>query len=167
MKICEAVRAAHLRGVIHRDLKPGNILIDERGEPQILDFGLSKLTTEDVTDESQWRAMTMTGQFIGSLAWASPEQVESAPDRIDVRTDVYSLGVILYQLITGRLPHEVTSNLRQTLDRIVHEAPQRFVVAGSTHAQVLADGSVLGTGVKPPGAFEVEYRSIALGQHRE
>ncbi len=96
-KICEAVNAAHLRGVIHRDLKPGNIRIDDAGEPHVLDFGLAKVAIMGSVGVSPAEsvAMTVTGQFVGSLPWASPEQAEGAPGKIDLRTDVYSLGVVL------------------------------------------------------------------------
>ncbi|MCI0630772.1 MAG: serine/threonine-protein kinase [Phycisphaerales bacterium] len=114
-KICHAVNAAHLKGVIHRDLKPSNILVDSSGEPRILDFGLAKSDLRDAD-----RAVTRTGQFIGSLPWASPEQAEGALDRIDLRTDVYSLGVILYHMLTGRFPYPVTGPLRTILDNIAH-----------------------------------------------
>jgi tetratricopeptide (TPR) repeat protein/predicted Ser/Thr protein kinase len=120
-KICDAINAAHLRGVIHRDLKPGNIRIDADGEPHILDFGLAKVATS----EAEAAAMTMTGQFIGSLPWASPEQAEGSPAKIDIRTDVYSLGVILYQMLTGKFPYEVIGGMRDVLDRIMKAEPLR------------------------------------------
>ncbi len=124
-RICEAVNAAHLRGVIHRDLKPGNIRIDARGEPHVLDFGLAKMAAGEVTEGSRPQVMTVTGQFVGSLPWASPEQAEGAPDRIDTRTDVYSLGVILYQMLTGKFPYEVVGNMRDVLENILKAAPTR------------------------------------------
>lgn len=124
-KICEAVSSAHLKGVIHRDLKPANIRINAAGEPVVVDFGLAKTAVPDVTEESHPRLMTMTGQFIGSLPWASPEQAEGAPDKIDVRTDVYSLGVILYQMLTGKFPYEVIGNMRDVLDNILRAEPAR------------------------------------------
>jgi tetratricopeptide (TPR) repeat protein len=124
-KISEAIGAAHLRGVIHRDLKPSNIKIRSNGEPVIVDFGLAKVAVPDVTDESTPRLMTMTGQFIGSLPWASPEQADGSPDKIDVRTDVYSLGVILFQMLTGRFPYEVIGNMRDVLDNILRAQPAR------------------------------------------
>ncbi|MHC4065944.1 MAG: protein kinase domain-containing protein, partial [Planctomycetota bacterium] len=124
-KICEAVSAAHLRGVIHRDLKPSNIRIDAEGKPHVLDFGLAKVATGTVTNASQPQVMTMTGQFVGSLPWASPEQAEGAPGKIDVRTDVYSLGVILYQMLTGKFPYAVVGNMRDVLDRIMKAEPAR------------------------------------------
>lgn len=128
--VCEAVNAAHLQGVIHRDLKPGNVIVDEQGQPRVLDFGLAKFTPTDVdpggdVPGSPGRAMTATGQFIGSLPWASPEQVEGAPGRIDLRTDVYSLGVMLYQVIGGCFPYDVSGSFREVVSNILTRDPQR------------------------------------------
>ncbi|MFO0972006.1 MAG: serine/threonine-protein kinase [Phycisphaerae bacterium] len=124
--ICDAVHAAHLRGVIHRDLKPGNIRVGTDGRPHVLDFGLAKVTAShgaiDAADE-RGAALTQSGQFMGSLPWASPEQAEGAPDRIDVRSDVYSLGVILYQLLAGAFPYPVAGPLRAVLNHISQTAP--------------------------------------------
>ncbi|HKQ47303.1 MAG TPA: protein kinase [Phycisphaerae bacterium] len=117
-KICDAVHDAHLRGIIHRDLKPSNIRVDQSGQPFVLDFGLAK-SAEAQADSM----MTQTGQFVGSLPWASPEQVEGASTKVDLRTDVYSLGAILYQLLTGRLPFDVGTNLRRSMDDILHREP--------------------------------------------
>lgn len=126
VKICRAVHAAHLRGITHRDLKPGNILIDNDGEPHVLDFGMAKVTLGGVTDGLTPQPMTLTGQFLGSIPWASPEQAEGVPAKIDVRTDVYALGVILYQILTGgKFPYEVTGNMRDVLDRILQAEPVR------------------------------------------
>lgn len=128
-RVCDAVNSAHLKGVIHRDLKPGNIRVDTSDEPHVLDFGLAKIATGEVSDEggaSPMKMMTMTGQFVGSLPWASPEQAEGHPDKIDVRTDVYSLGVILYQMLTGgKFPYEVVGAMRDVLENILRVAPQR------------------------------------------
>lgn len=120
IKVCDAVHAAHLRGVIHRDLKPSNIRVDGAGQPHVLDFGLAKSATE-----SRDSVMTGTGQFVGSLPWASPEQVEGEPSRLDLRTDVYSLGAILYQLLAAAPPFDVGSNLRDALDDILARDPPR------------------------------------------
>lgn len=128
VKICEAVNAAHLRGVIHRDLKPGNIRIDNDGEPHVLDFGLAKVATPlspPLEGGDARGVMTMTGQFVGSLPWASPEQAEGTPGKVDIRTDVYSLGVVLYQMLTGKFPYEVVGSMRDVLDRIMHAEPVR------------------------------------------
>ncbi|MCA9243351.1 MAG: serine/threonine protein kinase [Phycisphaerales bacterium] len=119
-QVCEAVHAAHLMGVIHRDLKPGNILVGRDNQPRVLDFGLAK--AEDDFDSST-TAMTQTGQFLGSLPWAAPEQVEGHTDLIDVRTDVYALGVVLFQLLTGRFPYDVNGSMRAVVQNILNTEP--------------------------------------------
>lgn len=124
-KICEAVSTAHLRGILHRDLKPSNIRVDEQGEPHVLDFGLAKAVGEDDLEETRWRSMTVTGQFVGSMPWASPEQAEGRPEQIDLRTDVYSLGVVFFQMLTGRFPYCVDGGSRQVLRNIVESKPDR------------------------------------------
>lgn len=125
LKVCDAVTAAHLRGVIHRDLKPANIRVDAQGEPHVLDFGLAKVALAAVTDEPQPQLMSMSGQFIGSLPWASPEQAAGEADKTDLRTDVYALGVVLYQMLTERFPYEVVGRVPDVLEHILHAAPAR------------------------------------------
>lgn len=117
VRICDAVNAAHLHGIIHRDLKPGNIRIDPNGEPFVLDFGLSKLAGESESN------VTLTGQFVGSAPWASPEQASGRIDDIDLRTDVYSLGVLLYQMVTGCFPYLVQGSPSEVLTRILEADP--------------------------------------------
>lgn len=100
-QICDAVHHAHQKGVIHRDLKPGNILVDSTGQIKVLDFGVARVTDEDM------RAVTVQtdiGQMIGTLPYMSPEQVTGQSSGLDIRTDVYSLGVMTYELLTGQLP---------------------------------------------------------------
>lgn len=124
VKICEAINAAHLKGIIHRDIKPGNIRVDLEDQPHILDFGLAKVAPTSLEDSS-FHSMTEMGQFLGSVPWASPEQAAGDPDHIDTRTDVYALGVILFQLLTGRFPYEVVGPMRDVLDRICTAEPLR------------------------------------------
>jgi serine/threonine protein kinase/Flp pilus assembly protein TadD len=123
-KIARAVHAAHVRGVMHRDLKPGNIRIDADGEPYILDFGLAKIA-DRAAPAGELPAVTMTGQFVGSLPWAAPEQVDGKPDRVDVRTDVYSLGVVLFQVLTGRFPYPVVGSMRAVMENILQVPSHR------------------------------------------
>ncbi len=102
-RVCNAVSYAHQRGVIHRDLKPSNILVVERGQPKVLDFGLARLS--DASPDSA--LITRSGVFHGTLAYASPEQVRGDADAVDVRSDVYSLGVILHELLAGKRPYDL------------------------------------------------------------
>lgn len=97
-KICRAVHFAHQRGVIHRDLKPSNIIIDGDGDPHVLDFGIAKPTF----DAMSLRELTKTGEFAGTLPYASPEQLSGDPDLVDIRTDVHALGLLLYESLAQR-----------------------------------------------------------------
>src|SRR5216683_5530422 len=104
IQVCEGVQHAHQKAIIHRDLKPSNILVTEvdgKPMPRIIDFGLAKATSQRLTDESMY---TRVGAILGTLEYMSPEQADSAGEDIDTRTDVYSLGVVLYQLLVGALP---------------------------------------------------------------
>ncbi|HJQ98140.1 MAG TPA: serine/threonine-protein kinase [Candidatus Polarisedimenticolaceae bacterium] len=117
-RICDAVQHAHERGIIHRDLKPSNIVVDETGQPKILDFGVARATDADVrltTVESQF------GELIGTLAYMSPEQVQPEPGEIDGRSDVYALGVVTYELLTGRLPYVLRDRMLLEALRIIRE----------------------------------------------
>ena len=120
VRVCDAVGAAHLRGIIHRDLKPGNIRVDRDGVPHVLDFGLSKISGDP--DSS---SMTLTGQFVGTAAYASPEQAAGDTDALDIRTDVYSLGVLLFRLLTGAFPYDVGGPARDVLNNIATAEPAR------------------------------------------
>jgi tetratricopeptide (TPR) repeat protein/predicted Ser/Thr protein kinase len=112
-QVCEAVEHAHQRGIIHRDLKPGNILVDQNGQPKVLDFGVARVTDSD----AQVTRQTDMGQLIGTLAYMSPEQVLADPLALDIRSDVYALGVILYELLASKLPYK-------TQGKAMHEVVQ-------------------------------------------
>lgn len=124
LAVCDAVQAAHARGIIHRDLKPGNICVDSDDRPHVLDFGIAKLMEPESPGDSG-SAMTLTGQFMGSLSWAAPEQAEGNPDRVSTATDVYALGLILYKMLTRQLPYGVEGSFRDVTERIMHAPPQR------------------------------------------
>ena len=115
--ICLAVQHAHQMGIIHRDLKPSNILVTNEGHPYIVDFGLAK---ELLTDDHS-PLVSMDGETIGTPAYMSPEQAGGQTNMIDTRTDVYSLGVILFGLLTGELPHDLSGSRQQVLRRIAEE----------------------------------------------
>jgi eukaryotic-like serine/threonine-protein kinase len=119
VRICDAVQHAHQRGIIHRDLKPGNILVDETGQPKILDFGVARITDADAHATRQ----TDLGQLIGTLAYMSPEQVLADPLELDTRSDVYALGVILYELLADRLPYTLSHKLHEALQTIREADP--------------------------------------------
>src|SRR5436305_8226815 len=125
-KVADAVHYAHQKGVIHRDLKPANILIDDSGQPKILDFGVARVTDVDVKNVT---IQTDVGQIIGTLPYMSPEQAGGDPARIDTRSDVYALGVIGYELLTGKLPHELKGAMIHDAVRIIREEePTRLSV---------------------------------------
>lgn len=113
ISICHAIQYAHQRGIIHRDLKPGNIMVDRTGTPKVFDFGVAK-----VIGPSSGTEATLTGEFVGTFAYASPEQVKGDADAVDTRSDVYALGLILYELLTEEHPYPVRGSVADIIKNI-------------------------------------------------
>ncbi len=118
VRICAAIHHAHQKGIIHRDLKPSNILVTPDGQPKILDFGIAR-TVE--ADDAWMTLQTGTGQLVGTLAYMSPEQTERQGRELDTRSDIYTLGVVLYEMLTGRTPHDLGQKTLFEALRVIRE----------------------------------------------
>ncbi|MEZ4650876.1 MAG: serine/threonine-protein kinase [Candidatus Eisenbacteria bacterium] len=119
LDLADALAHAHRRGVIHRDLKPANILVDADGNPHLLDFGLARGSLDD-------SSLSRTSQFLGTPAFASPEQMGPGRKGVDLRTDVYSLGVLFYLALTGEMPYPVEGGFLATANAIQTSLPPRL-----------------------------------------
>ena len=121
-KVCDAVHHAHLNGIIHRDLKPANILVRDDGQPKVLDFGVARVTDADLQATT---LLTDSGLIVGTLSYMSPEQVRGRHDELDIRADIYALGAVGYELLTGQLPLALAGKtVTEAALMIENQAPQ-------------------------------------------
>ena len=157
LRICDAVQHAHSRGVLHRDLKPSNILVDAAGQPHVLDFGLAKYSPlggelDDLADLSK------SAEVFGTPAYASPEQLDGQVRSLDVRTDVYALGVLLYELLVDESPYGTWDGMPELLRRVGQVRIPRVSARDPRLGSAL--DTVVRTALAPQR--EERYRSVEL-----
>src|SRR2546426_11087260 len=142
-QVCQAIQHAHQKGIIHRDIKPSNILVtlhDGVPVPQVIDFGIAKATTgQPLTDKTVFTAFE---QFIGTPAYMSPEQAEMSGLDIDTRSDIYSLGVLLYELLTGCTPFDAKTLMQAGLDQMRRIIREQEPPRPSTRLSTLAEADL-------------------------
>ncbi|MEM1331469.1 MAG: serine/threonine-protein kinase [Planctomycetota bacterium] len=117
--VCGALAHAHTRGVIHRDLKPSNILVDSAGRPRVVDFGIAR----GLMDPEGGASLTADDAFLGTLGYAAPEQVRGRSAEADTRTDVYALGLVLYEMLTGRMAQGAGEDVAEVMRRVTESTP--------------------------------------------
>src|SRR5712692_6978397 len=159
IKVCQAIQHAHQKGIIHRDIKPSNILVtlhDGVPVPKVIDFGIAKATEGRLTDLTVY---TELHQFIGTPAYMSPEQAEMSGLDIDTRSDIYSLGVLLYELLTGKTPFDAKELLQAGLDEMRRTLREKEPDRPSTRVSTLGGDEVTTTakrrGLEPPKLVNV------------
>src|SRR6059036_3089236 len=146
IKVCQAIQHAHQKGIIHRDVKPSNLLVtlhDGVPVPKVIDFGIAKATTQQRLTEKT--LFTQFEQFLGTPAYMSPEQAEMGGLDIDTRTDIYSLGVLLYELLTGTTPFDSEELLASGLDEMRRTIREREPVRPSTRLSTMLEGELTTT----------------------
>jgi serine/threonine protein kinase len=148
IQICHAIQHAHQKGIIHRDIKPSNILVtmhDGVPVPKVIDFGIAKATEERLTDKTLFTAYA---QFIGTPAYMSPEQVELSGLDVDTRSDIYSLGVLLYELLTGRTPFDAKELLKSGVDEMRRTLREREPCSPSAKLNTLGGEELTKTAIQ-------------------
>ncbi|HEX4582095.1 MAG TPA: serine/threonine-protein kinase, partial [Acidobacteriaceae bacterium] len=161
IQVCEGVQHAHQKAIIHRDLKPANILVTEvdgKPTPRIIDFGLAKATARTVADES---LLTLMGQFVGTPGYMSPEQSDPTVLDIDTRTDVYTLGVVLYVLLTGLQPFAAKTGKYQPLDELLRKL--REEEPPNPSAKVSTDRAASAAAAAARGTHRTQLASLLRG----
>jgi WD40 repeat protein/serine/threonine protein kinase len=144
-QVCQAIQHAHQKGIIHRDIKPSNILVtlhDSVPVPKVIDFGIAKATEQRLTDKTLFTEFTA---FIGTPAYMSPEQAEMSGLDIDTRADIYSLGVLLYELLTGKTPFDAELLFRAGLDECRRTIREQEPVRPSTKLATMVDVELTAT----------------------
>jgi serine/threonine protein kinase len=155
IQVCHAIQHAHQKGIIHRDIKPSNVLVtlhDGVPVPKVIDFGIAKAMEEKLTDKTLF---TMFGHFIGTPAYMSPEQAQMSGLDVDTRSDIYSLGVLLYELLTGKTPFDQNELMASGLDEMRRTLREREPHRPSTKLDTLPNTELTMTAqrrhVEPPG----------------
>src|SRR6186713_2156679 len=135
--VCQAIQHAHQKGIIHRDIKPSNVLVtlhDGVAVPKVIDFGIAKATQQELTDKT---VFTQFQQFMGTPAYISPEQAEMSGLDIDTRADIYSLGVLLYELLVGQTPFDIKEMMKDGLDALRQIIREKEPLRPSTRLNTL------------------------------
>src|SRR5207249_1044696 len=162
VQVCQAIQHAHQKVIIHRDLKPSNILVtvnDGAAVPKVIDFGIAKATQADLTKKT---VFTRFHQFLGTPAYMSPEQAEMTSLDIDTRSDIYSLGVLLYELLTGKTPFDAEELLKAGLDEMRRRIREQEPARPSTRVSTLR-GDELTTTAKRRGLDAPKLISLLRG----
>src|SRR5213076_2257173 len=144
-QVCHAIQHAHQKGIIHRDIKPSNILVtinDGVPVPKVIDFGIAKAIEQRLTDKTVFTAFE---QFIGTPAYMSPEQAEMTSLDIDTRADIYSLGVLLYELLTGKTPFDSKELMEAGLDAMRRTIQEKEPKRPSTKLSTMMEGELTTT----------------------